>query len=209
MSNTKLTKTGLSPGVTKTYLSIPKIAAEGKKNDRETKIRRLEFIEDYVFGAHNASYADLSVKLHKHRHMNRIKVEILILFAKEIRNHLSELDSMTDFDEIYEAVLKISVKIKGISFMCVYDTTLRYCVNRNIYPKFVYLCANGPLLGAKGYFDKVGKKDVEMHDGTRKSVSKLRIGDKVKKDNFDTHFSGLSSLVIECVLCDYHEDLTN
>lgn len=207
MSNTKLIKTGLSPGVTKTYLSIPEIAAEGKKNDRVVQIQKLKSIADYVFGAHNASYADLSVKLHKHRHMNRIKVEILILFAKEIRNHLSELDSMTDFDEIYEAVLKISIKIKGISFMCVYDTTLRYCVNRNIYPKFVYLCGNGPLSGTKGYFNKVGKKDVVMHDGTKKDASKLKKGDKVKKENFNGYFFELSCLVIECILCDYDEDL--
>lgn len=189
-------------------LSIPQIANAGKSNNRVAQIQKLKSIEDYVFGVHNKSYSASAAKPKKHPHIYRRKDADLLDFANRIKQKQAKLTSMNVFEDIYQEILKIGKQINGIGHLTVFDTTLNYCVNNGIYPDFVYLCASGPLDGAQGYFKQKGITCVEMHDGARKPVSKLRIGDRVKKLNFPD-FSQLDCLVIENILCIYHNDLNN
>lgn len=190
-------------------LTIQQIANAGKSNNRVAQIQKLKSIEDYVFGVHNKSYSASAAKPKKHPHIYRRKDVDLLDFAKQIRQNQAALDALTVFEDIYQEILKIGKQISGIGPLTVFDTTLNYCVNRGIYPDYVYLCASGPLHGAQGYFRQKGITDVEMHDGTTRPVNKLRIGDRVKKDNFDPDFSQLDCVVIENIICIYHNDLNN
>lgn len=190
--------------------SIPKdvfkhICGDYVQVRRKSNIKSLTSVEDYVYGAHNPVYTfAVGVKLNKHPHQYRIPTVVMQAFINGFKAALPALNALHDFDSIYCAVQKIAGTIPGVGSLLIYDAALRYAVNRGIYPDYVYLpSANGPLHGAKRYFNRVGKTAVKVMGGKTILVSKLNINSRVEKSEFSRFFS-YSCLEIEDILCIYH-----
>lgn len=190
---------------------IAKILSEYSTSDLEKRLRQLTCDGDFVFGCHNESYDRVLIqkkKLKRAPHQWRIQASTMLIFLEEFTKlRIRVLDELNDFELIYEEIRKIAIKIDGAGALLVYDTALRYAYSREIHPKYVYLCnSNGPLAGAKSFFNIIGKSHVMLSSGKIVEVKKLKSTDKVITSEF-VHIDSYTSIHIENILCCYHKAL--
>lgn len=126
-----------------------------------------------------------------HGHQNKYGVALkLPMFAQNLLKVLPELEKLTNFKELYDAVE--ARKIKGVGQLTIYDTALRIGANLKIEPKNVYLHC-GTKEGAKNL-----AKNFEIALRGKRFIS---------VDELPPAFRKLKPLEIEDCLCIYKDDL--
>lgn len=184
------------------------IIEEYKKKYVFNEIKGMESIGDCVFGKHNESYASKAdlIESKRDHHQCCLTTDLLISFIRRLEEVLPDYHA-TDFDDLWQKVVEVAGK--GVGPVTRYDTTLRFSFWKGLpEPKYVYLhSANGPLKGARAYFQYKGIATVATPEGDVK-VSSLKPGCRVDISNFPEFVqSGLDAKNIENLLCIFSDQL--
>lgn len=118
---------------------------------------------------------------HKHRHQWRIPPSLLTEFARRLLGRLNAINAARSFPDLLAVVT--AVKLKGVSDLTIYDTTVRIGGGQHIEPDAVYL-----------------------HAGTRKGAARLGLNVRrvsIPLAEMPPEFKGLSASEMEDLLCSY------
>ena len=135
----------------------------------------------------NAAFA-INEKGKRFNHQRRINNKILQFIYQKLIENKDKLIKLNNFDEVYALI--DSIKVKGYSYLSIYDTALRISSFLEYEPDKIYL-----------------------HRGTLTGVKALGINTKNKKyilkKDLPIEFNKLKEREIEDVLCIYKKYLNN
>lgn len=170
----------------------------------------LGYLGDYICGAKNNPQVYLNqVNPKRDTHQRRLKTKAIYDFLNGLIRIDPQLRAMKTFDDVWLEVRKVASQIHGIGDVTTYDFTLRYCINElRICPDHVYLhSANGPLKGARKFFNATGKQNIIDINGNTINVNKLKSGCRIPICNFKPELYPLCARSIEHILCIYHNKI--